>query len=269
MQQAGVLNIESGGRVPEGRLRAFWRRQFLPEHTRAQTVFDVLLGVVLPVLCFILDPLVFRNSMGAAGPLFPGLQLMAYTIALIEISMLLLWLCGHSRLGAHALAVGGFLSVGALVSLIIGIILLPLSLIGILIFGIGLLGFTPFLTALVYWRNGLRAMSLGREYVSAGHKLAAFVLGLVFVVGAPLALQLKLTQATAESLAALTQGDESDAAEAIERLRLLGRVTNTGTDKIVWAYHAEQDAAKRERLSRAYFRITGEDIERRRTFLID
>jgi hypothetical protein len=268
MQQAGVLNIENAGRVPERRWRVFWRRQFLPEHTGPQTVFDVLLGVVLPVLCFIFDPLVFRGGMGGR-PFFPGLQLMAYSIAFIEIFMLLSWLCARRRLGAHVVSVGGFLMAGALVSLIIGIVLFPLSLIGILLFGIGLLGFIPFLTAFVYWRNSLRAINLRHEQASIRRKLAALVLGLVFVLGLPVALHLKITQAVEQSLATLSAGDEMDAAEAIERLRLLSYFGEADTDKIVWAYNNEQDAAKRERLAGAYFLITGQYIERRRTFLLD
>jgi hypothetical protein len=42
----------------------FWRRQFSNDVTPAQNIFDVIIGVIAPVLCFIFDPVVFNNRFG-------------------------------------------------------------------------------------------------------------------------------------------------------------------------------------------------------------
>jgi hypothetical protein len=266
MNRAGVLNIEGAG-VEEVKPR-FWRRQFQPQATGKQTVFDVLFGIVLPVLCFIFDPIVFRGNFFGGMPLFGQLTFLAYSIAFIEILVLAVWLCGRERLGARAIAMGGFLLTGALISLLIGILILPLSLIGIL-FLIGILGFTPFVTAFVFWRNGRRAINLYPERVNRARKLGALMLGLIFVLGAPLAIHLKISQIADDSLAEILEGEERELAEATMKLRLMSYLTDTQTDKIVWAYHAEQAPVRRERLARAYLLVTGKDIEMRLTYLID
>jgi hypothetical protein len=232
-------------------------------------IFDVLFGIVTPLLCFIFDPIVFRGNFIGGTPLLGRLQLMAYSVAFIEISMLAIWLFGLGRSGARSLAVGGFLYAGALISLLVGITILPLSLLGTLYAGIGVLGFTPFLTFLVFWRNARRAFNLSPEPVSDRRKLAAVALGFVFVVGVPLAIQLKISSDAEEAVVKITKGEAGEVEAAAEQLRRISYLTYADTDKIVWAYHEEQDPARRERLARVYEKITGINIETRRTYLMD
>ncbi|HKS26700.1 MAG TPA: hypothetical protein VJS44_02720 [Pyrinomonadaceae bacterium] len=269
MNGAGVLNIERGGVKEEGRWVRFWRRQFQPEATRGQTVFDVVFGIVLPILCFIFDPAIFRGNFFGGHALFERIQLPVYAMALIEISALTVWLCAGKRLAHRSAALGGMLYAGALISLLIGIALLPLSLIGILLLGLGLLGFTPFFTALVFFRNGRRAFHLGSETVGGERKLAAMALGLLFVLGLPAAVHVKVSGIAEESIEKILKGDETEAQAAAEQLRFISYFAGTETDKIVWAYHNEQNQVRRDRLARLYFRITGKDIEQRLTFLLD
>lgn len=269
MNGAGVLNIESAGSGDEGSRAGFWRRQFQPEPTRGKTIFDVLFGIVLPILCFVFDPIIFRGNFFGGTALFGRIQLPVYLMAFIEISALTIWLCGGKRLGRRSVALGGFLYTGALISLLIGVVLLPLSLIGIFVVGLGLLGFTPFFTALVFWRNGRRAFMRSPEEVSDGRKLAAAALALVFVLGLPVTAHLKISGITEESIQQILTGDETQAEAAAEKLRFIGSFNQSETDKIVWAYNNERDEARREKLARLYYRITGTDIERRLTFLLD
>lgn len=270
MQGAGFLNVESGGIQGGAARRAgFWRRQFEPLETTKRTVFDVLFGILLPALCFIFDPIVFRGGFLGGQPLLGKLQFLAYSIAFIEISALALWLSARERLREHAVAVGGFLYAGALVSFLIGVVIFPFSLIGIGFLGVGLLGFTPFFTALVFWRNGRRAVNLGRESAGRGRRLAALALGLTFVAGFPVALHLKLTELAHESLQKILTGDALEAEAASERLKLLDCIIYTDTDKIIRAYRYERGPARRERLARAYLRITGRSIEAPRPYYFD
>lgn len=270
MERAGVLGIEGGGSLEEKREPKFWQRQFQQQPTRNQIIFDVAFGIALPVLCFIFDPIVFRGNFFGGSPLFGQIRFPAYALAFIEISTLLIWLCARERLGAYALTISGFLYTGAHVSLLIGIALVPLSLFGIFFAGIGLLGFTPFITSLVFWRNARRAFNLYPVRAAGSkRKLGAFALGIIFVVGFPLAAHLKISQVADASLKKILEGDELEAQEATAQLRRITYLTDANTDKIVWAYHNEQDQTRRARLSRAYLKLTGGDIERRRTLLLD
>ncbi|HEX8173964.1 MAG TPA: hypothetical protein VF543_02470 [Pyrinomonadaceae bacterium] len=269
MDKAGVLNIESAGSRDEGSRIGFWRRQFQLETTRRKTIFDVLFGIVLPILCFIFDPIVFRGNFFGGTALFGRIQLPVYLMAFVEISALTIWLCAGKRLGRRPVALGGFLYAGALISLLIGIVLLPLSLIGIALLGLGLLGFTPFLTALVFWRNGRRAFHQSPDEVTGGIKLASLALALVFIIGLPVMAHLKISSITEESIQKILKGDEIEAEAAAEKLRFIGRLNQPETDKIVWTYNNERDEARRARLARLYFRVTGMDIERRLTLLLD
>ena len=45
----------------------FWKRQFQAQSTEVQRTFDWIFGVLLPVICFVFDPLVFKgNAWGTA-----------------------------------------------------------------------------------------------------------------------------------------------------------------------------------------------------------
>jgi|SRR6267378_1303900 len=69
----------------------FLQRQFGPEQTRGQLVFDVVLGVIVPVLCFYFDPIVFKVGFGGP-PILAPYQLVAYFISAIEVPVLAVWL---------------------------------------------------------------------------------------------------------------------------------------------------------------------------------
>jgi hypothetical protein len=62
----------------------FWRRQLMAPKTHAQRIFDVLFGVVAPVLCFVFDPIVFKSDFDYA--LFSDYQAYAYMVSGIEYS---------------------------------------------------------------------------------------------------------------------------------------------------------------------------------------
>ena len=78
--------ISSDNDHPEIRPR-FWKRQFLGPATTPQIIFDVVFGIVGPVLCFVFDPVVFRGDF-LSEPLYADYQLFAYLVSSIEISVL-------------------------------------------------------------------------------------------------------------------------------------------------------------------------------------
>ena len=125
----------------------FWRRQFGTEVTVGQRKFDWMLGVFLPLVCFLFDPIVFRAIAGQ--PVLGKLRLGAYVLAFVSIMGMTAWLLWGERLKWLSGWLAGLFFVSSGISLIVGAILTPFSVIGILIL-IGFLGFTPLFSSIVY-----------------------------------------------------------------------------------------------------------------------
>src|SRR3982751_3401848 len=49
------------GNQPFNQKSRFWVRQFSDSATRPQLVFDVIFGIVMPILCFYFDPGIIRG----------------------------------------------------------------------------------------------------------------------------------------------------------------------------------------------------------------
>ena len=131
----------------------FWKRQFLPTPTKKQTQFDWAYGVGIPLICVAADPVVFTGH-----GLLAEYKLFAYTLSATSILGMAAWLLWREKLGWLAAPLGGLFVAGSFVSFVVGVILLPFSLFGLLLV-IGFLGFTPLFSALVYLRNGIRAIN--------------------------------------------------------------------------------------------------------------
>lgn len=182
------------------RAGGFWQRQFDDAPTPAQRLFDVLFGIAMPIVCFVFDPLVFRDGFDHGdGGLFHSLQFYAYTIGALEMIALCAWLLSAGRAGRRPAALAGMLFAGALFSFFIGLVILPFSVVGLL-FLVGALGFVPFLTGFVYLRNGWRAAgAVGRAGTgSPGLAAAALACGFVFALVAPAITQTSLKSKASE-----------------------------------------------------------------------
>lgn len=172
-------------------VRGFWRRQFVGAPTSAQLSFDVAFGLVLPFLCYYFDPIVFRSSSEYDMGLYPQVQFYAYTISALEMVALCAWLSGAVRAGRGAAALTGVLLAGAIFSFVVGVAILPYSLLGLIIF-IGALGFIPFLTSLVYLRNAWRAAGAAGHADQGLRSLAAAVMvcGFFFALCLPMVVRI-------------------------------------------------------------------------------
>lgn len=256
------------------RARGFWRRQFADAPTPAQRKFDVTFGVVAPTLCLVLDPLVFRGGVPVlgGGALYEDFQFYAYTISAVEMVALCAWMCVARGGGGRPAALAGMLLAGAAFSLLVGLAILPYSVIGILFFLVGLLGFVPFLTAFVFLRNAWRAAAtLGRGAVGSPARAAlALACGFVFALGAPAVAQVSLTNEVEAAMADVRAG-RGLSPRRLRALRVAAAASGSAAyDGLVWEYDGERDPARRARLARAYAEITvGGDIERRLAILRD
>lgn len=167
---------------------------FRPNDTTAQKVFDIIFGIVAPILCVVFDPGILRapeNACGEIGSILTDYSTFVYTAIGLGIFALLVWMAAGNQLKNASPFFAGILFTGFVFSLLVGMAILPLSLIGLLIMGLGLLGFIPFLTALVYLRNGIKALRLVRESTAptAAIRIAAVVIGVAIVLGVPAYMQ--------------------------------------------------------------------------------
>lgn len=251
----------NAGRTSE-RPAGFWRRQFSERPTRAQNFFDASVGVALPVACLALDPIVFRSGGWGVGPVLGSLKLFAYALIALEIAALAAWLTLGGRAGVWCGALGGAMTAGALFSLVVGIVLLPLTLMG-LVFIIGVFGFSPFLVAFVYWRNGRRARRESARSLTEGQRRRLPLVAGLLALALPAFGQLEVSRLVARSVPELTGTDPARAESAARTLRLVGWIAEADLDQLVRAYSKETDPVRRERLARAYRAATGGDIEDR------
>lgn len=241
----------------------FWRRQFADAPTRAQVRFDVIFGLILPVLCFVFDPIVFRGNSNLLGydGMYQRVRLFAYSASALEIATLACWLFVVRKYPAWSRPVGGVMAAGALFSFALGVLILPLSVIGLLFVGIGALGFIPFVTALVYLRNARRALRLNRTGTPvSGGATAAFVFGLAFALGMPAVAQRGATRIVRNASAEAVAGDRlSPRRRSV--VRALTFLSGETFDDLVEDYRSESNAERRSLLSEAYWEVTGKDIK--------
>lgn len=259
----------------------FLRRQFQPPTTPAQTVFDVLFGVMAPILCFVFDPGILRSSdfgFGTGPGIFSEFQSFVYLVSGIEILLLIVWLTWGRQLQSTTSLAGGMLMAGAVFSGLIGIVLLPFTLMGLFLI-VGVFGFIPFLTALVYLRNARSAFQLeAKTFDSPGSfglapgaqsqrrlrsSFLATALGCVLTLGPPAALSVAASMFVSQAMNAVLSADEKQADLAIDEIRYLQFFAQPQLDRLVSAYSATDEPARREELKRRYLKLTGNDIEQR------
>ena len=252
---------------PEEKPR-FWSRQFSNEITSHQRTFDVIFGVILPILCFVYDPIVFRNNFGGPrlGPNISQFKLLVYFFSALSIFTLVVWLISRGRGDSLNAIIAGILFSGAFFSALIGVLILPLTLVGLL-FLIGVLGFIPFLTALVYLRNGIRAFKAAKPLLAPPLLTVLFLLGAFLVIGSSTLLHWQTNRLVTDSMNDLLTGDVRRAEFATQKLRYFGWAIDL--DRVVLTYSRERDQAKKDALAKAYRDITGEDISDRLMVLMD
>jgi len=247
---------------------SFWRRQFAGRRTQGQLVFDLIFGVFAPIACFAFDPIVFQSGF-LGPPLFGEQQVLVYTFSALEIIALCLWFIFGGSLRFVSAFIGSLLIWGGIASASIGLILLPFSLFGITFFGIGLLGFTPFVTAVVYWRNGFRAWNVASGNSPLPLRAGSLFLSLVVALGVPVVVSTTIRSYVDEAASQILKGDTQRARAAAEGLRPLSYFASSDLDKLVRAYVAETDPVRKQYLRDCYEQITGRNIQARAWILLD
>lgn len=242
----------------------FWERQFRGEPTSNQNVFDALFGVVAPILCFMLDPIVFSERFSGT-PLLEDYKLFAYMFSGLEMIALASWLSLGLRSRLLNGFIGGVLIAGGIFSAILGAVLAPYSLIG-LMFLIGVLGFTPFVTAFVYFRNGSRAV-LKSDLEGYEPRPSMALLGLLLSLSGSLFLSRGLDEFMTNSVNDMIYGSEQQALAAAHRIRPLSLVNEAKCRRLVDEFQQTSDSQRKDHLNKLYREATGEEIQYRIRFV--
>ena len=223
--------------------------------------FIVFFGMIAPIICVALDPIVFQDRMALyLSPKSYGflefIRVEVFTLMIIGILALLVWMAFKPRSSILV----GILYAGSLVAFIIGIVILPLSIIGLFII-IGLFGFTPFLTGFAFFV----AANQARRHLAPPRffcfKTVSIIITVIIICVIPVGYHLTLTRYVDQNIKhILAQDNEAD--DAVQRLKdIRWRVNLPAFDKMVSEYQYCDDEELIKYLSTAYSDITGESIE--------
>jgi len=247
----------------------FWRRQFTQIPTRAQDTFDTIFAVVMPIIVLLADPIVFKGGEGFWNRgLLEDYQLLAYVVCSLQIGLFLTWRTWRRSLIRWAPAFAGIFFAGALFSSVIGVVLLPFSLIGLIVL-IGALGFTPLLTAFVFLRNGVRTARIRGRAATVKSRFMLAVMTGVLVIALPVLMTWQVERTISASVNDLISADEVQSAQAARQLRWFRFVPDKYRRRIAIAHANSIDPVRRQTLNDAYRKMTGEDLEVRRHYYAD
>lgn len=238
----------------------FWKRQFAPIPTPAQDTFDSIFAIVLPILFLVLDPVVFKSPRFLGPAYLEDYQLLAYLFCSLEIGLFLTWRTFRLPLRRFSSAFAGAFFAGAIFSTVIGIVILPLSVVGLMLV-IGVFGFAPFVTAFVFLRNGVRAARININAAALLSRLSTAALGAALVIGMPSAVYAKVESDVSALVETIISGNAPEAEAAAQRLRSYHYISRQHCDDIVAAYGNESNTAKRALFEQTYKEITGDELQ--------
>jgi len=242
--------------------KSFSERHFSGEITRGQIWFDVIFGIVVPILCLVFDPIIFTDYLD-------HLQIFAYLAIGIGIITLIIWMAMKPSAEIVTTVFSGILFTGAAFATLLGIVMLPLTILGLFIV-LGILGFTPFFSAFVYLRNGIHAYHNIQMEMSKRLIIGLMILGGILAVGIPWAIYRGTNKVVSQSIQTIIHSEnDKEINAAVSKLEFVFWCSTACYDDLVWAYHNEEDEAKAAFLARAYHSITGEDIPSRLNRLLD
>lgn len=231
---------------------SFWRRQFALDPTPKQQVFDVFFGIVLPIVCLICDPIVFKGIfIFRYTHLF---SILFYAFFAGQIAALIFYL--FMRWNHPLLA--GWLLCGAAAAFVLGVCMLPLSVMGLMLYLIGALGFTPFFTAFVYARNAIRILR-NQSTLFAYPVFAWFIIGLLFSMTIPgvAGVYIMLNDSMSWIVVVCFDKDlrcSNRRSLAFERLYIFRWFVDV--EQLERAYHEAEDVELKRDIASAYLKIT-------------
>lgn len=250
-------------------IAGFWKRQTQLPSTPRQRIFDAVFGILVPVVCVVVDPGVIRMGLIEAIALFAYLEIV---IGIIALGYYLLF-CRSSAF------LTGVLFAGAFFSVLLAVVFLPFTLL-FLIGAVSLffsqpfqgdlelaavffafVSLVPFVCAFVFARNAERCRKVCRTSSPRTGPQAVAVLAAMLTIGARVVLQLAVILLTHHSIQVVRSGSDQDVLAAVRTLKWLYVLPSVNVEGLVSSYKSSTDPHLRERLASAYWSITGRSVE--------
>lgn len=241
----------------------FWKRQFSATITGWQKIFDVIVGVVIPILLLIFDPVVFRSGGTCLGPILGGYAIFGYLAIGIGFLALISWLFVDAVKHSGAAFIAGILRTGGFFAAGVGLVIAPFSVLG-LIAVVGVLGFFPFLTSFVYFRNGTRALRAAASLSTSGTRfIVNLIAGAVFVIGVPALAQVEISsiiQHSVDAIVATPNVSNQSVLVELDTVNQLCLTLCTSTISLAFDSAASANPDQQLRLTTLYKQITGAEL---------
>jgi hypothetical protein len=171
------------------RMPGFWRRQFRGDATPGQKKFDWTFGVILPMICIYLDPIVFQNKIDTRAYM-ADIATFSYVLSYAAIIATMAWLLWGNKLQWLNAPLSGLFAVSSVAAASIGVVLIPFSVFGLAFMLIGALGFTPLFCSFVLFRNSIRAYRAASSSLESDLLQSSFALSAVTSAVIPYLLNL-------------------------------------------------------------------------------
>jgi hypothetical protein len=228
-----------------------------------------LLGIVIPAALLWFDPFVFSH---VGDSLMGSFSSAAYIVIALSMAAFLMQLIPGPRPAKVSYLLAGAMVPGLVVACLVGIVILPISVVGILVYGLGLLGLYPFIFSVLYFRSarsaflegsrndGARATEPGRHH-RRWRMLCAPIAGFATVIGIAALMMIAANRELDRLAAAARRGDNLSRIDW-RRERFLTWAGNL--DRIAIEFKQDSDSEHaHDDLAAVYHQLTHGDVEAR------
>jgi len=254
---------------------AFWLRQMNPRISHWQILFDLTIGIGLVIFTLCLDDIIFKidaspykvnqsennDSFGNCGWL-GSFRAFAYTFFLLNMIILALFQLLKKDWGF----LSGVMATGALFSISICILFVPVAVVSILmIIFCGnsfkmLLGFVPAVVGFVYLRNAVRAYGFALQRNAKKIRLVVFYIGVSVAFLLPLCVQLLVESEYDDAITQIISQDDVACTQGIQKLKRIAILVPPSW--MIKSYFSMDNYRIKKNLARAYQKIYKEDFRR-------
>lgn len=246
------------------------RRLLGGEKSKAQVYFDLIVGIIAPILCLYFDPILFKDNSGSSTVL-SEIRIFAYSGIVIGATSLAVCLFQEKMSLAMRGFLIGVLIFGMIFALALEFILLPLGILGIMvgvsnglpenlpIIAVSLLGFLPFLVAFIYIRNAYQLV-VEPNASSSAIPSYSIMAGLIFVIAVPMLLQVSANNYVDSSIQKIVAGDITGVSAGVESMKHTFWCDDSCYQKLFDAYWETEDEQRKEFIAEAYRESTGRNL---------
>jgi hypothetical protein len=270
------------------KITLFVLRQFVLPYMPKQIVFDVVVGILLPLFILIIDPIVFKvgwmlDDSWWYGAILGRMRVFAYTLIGAGFITLLFSLFMQEKLPPFIKAAFfGFFVLGANIALAIGFFLLLMTapMIMAMLFSIRDLvtlspeddaifyvilaaffsGLSMLPTAFVYARNSLRAIILALRDLKWYQLFLSMLIGVMVILLIPTLVQVGTEVYVNIMVEQLISGTDKINMQAVQAMKLAFWCERWCYRDLFDAYQAAEKPEDRARLLEVYYRLTGGDL---------